>query len=74
MEERFERTLIELVEGIFKEHKIRGNDAAAIVKKKILPAEVQQFQKTKKDWRDFKVNGRTSAAVRKFVMNNYITH
>ena len=71
MKERYEEKLIEIVEEIFKKHKIGNKNAATIVRQKILPAEVKAHEKAKKDWKDFKVSLATQAAVKKFVVKNY---
>ena len=69
MMERFEQELIEIVRGVFKEYKIRSKDAGTIVRKKILPEEVKAFEKTKRDWRDFKVSQESREAVKKFAVD-----
>ena len=71
MEEGYGQDLIEFVKRILKERKIGGKDAVTIVRKKILPAEVKAFEKTKKDWKDFKVTRKTKEAVQKFVVKSY---
>ena len=69
MMESFEQDLIEIVKGIFQEHKIGSKDAGTIVRKKIMPAEVKAFEKTKMDWRGFKVTSKTREAVKKFALD-----
>ena len=71
--ERYEQDLIGIVKGIFKERKITmgSKDVATIVRKKILPKEVDAFEKTQMDWRDFKVSRKTQEAVKCFVLNRY---